>query len=60
MPKVLCIEPVAVEGSDVSFDVGQQYDVAQAIIDENGYAFEVLKEAKPKAKKDASTPAENK
>ena len=60
MPKVRCIEPVAVEGSFVAFDVGQEYDVAQSIIDDHGYAFEVLKEAKPKAKKDASTPSENK
>jgi len=60
MPKVRCIEPVAVEGSAVAFDVGQEYDVAQSIIDEHGYAFEVLKAAKTKSKKDASTPDENK
>ena len=60
MPKVRCIEPVAIEGSQVAFDVGQEYEGAQAIIDDHAYAFEVLKVAKPKAKKDASTPSENK
>tara|TARA_R110002020_G_scaffold75489_1_gene192055 strand:+ start:480 stop:662 length:183 start_codon:yes stop_codon:yes gene_type:complete len=60
MPKVRCIEPVAVEGSKLAFDVGGEYDIPQVIIDDYAYAFEVLKVAKPKAKKDASTPAENK
>tara|TARA_Y100000401_G_scaffold54967_1_gene43296 strand:+ start:1554 stop:1736 length:183 start_codon:yes stop_codon:yes gene_type:complete len=60
MPKVICIEPVAIEGSPVAFDVGQEYDVAKAILDEHGYAFEVVKEKKPKAKKDASEADENK
>ena len=60
MPKVRCIEPVAIEGSAVSYDVGQDYEVAKAIIEEYAYAFEVLKEAKPKAKKDASAADENK
>jgi len=61
MPKAICIEgPLGVKGHDETFYTGATYDVPKAILDEYPDNFEVVKAAKTKNKKDASTADENK
>ena len=56
MPKVICLEPLGIEGGD-TYNSGEEYEVSAAILKEYGWAF-----SKPatKSKKDASEADENK
>ena len=56
MPKVICLEPLGIEGGD-TYNSGEENEVSAAILKEYGWAF-----SKPatKSKKDASEADENK
>ena len=58
MPKAVCIEMLAIAGSDVIYNRGETYEVPAAILKEHGECFS--KVAKAASTKDASKASEDK